>query len=238
MKAKPARRWLVVCFAVIVVLGACGPSQAELDAQSTQAAREIFSTQTQAAEYEHATQTAAAPTATPTPTSTPVPTATPTARPTNTAAPAVPGLYRSRQYGFQMEYPETWVPLPQQSDITAVFVDEATGSGLYIAEEDFIEIGLGESTLEQYAELTESYLTSLDGLEMISSEPAVIADGLPVMILDFSMTAEGETVRGRRLMYVYRDSVGFNATYLALEADFPALEPQIADSFDTFRVVE
>jgi hypothetical protein len=238
MKARPTYRWFLACLAIAAALGACGPSQEELDAQSTQAAREIFSTQTQAAEYEHGTQTAAAPTATPTPTPTPVPTATPTARPTNTAAPAVPGLYHSRQYGFQMEYPEAWSPLPQQEGVTAAYVDEATGSGLYIAEEDFVEIGLGESTLEQYVELTETYLTSLGGLEMISSEPAETANGVPVMILDFSMTVEDENLHGRRLMYVYQDSVGFNATYLTLEADFSALEPEIADSFDTFQMTE
>ncbi|MFZ5919243.1 MAG: hypothetical protein ACOYZ7_20115, partial [Chloroflexota bacterium] len=56
---------------LVLVLAACGPSQAELDAEATDIAASSF-----------ATQTAKAPTHTPTPTFTPTP--TPTATPTHT----------------------------------------------------------------------------------------------------------------------------------------------------------
>lgn len=69
-----ATRPFVVLLLAVAGLAACGPSQAELDAQATEVAESIF-----------ATQTAEAPTATPTPTATPAPTATPI--PTETPRP-------------------------------------------------------------------------------------------------------------------------------------------------------
>jgi len=67
---------LVVLLSAILV-AACGPSQAELDAQETKVAAAIF-----------ATQTAQAPTATPTPTPTDTPTPSPTPTPTDTPVPS------------------------------------------------------------------------------------------------------------------------------------------------------
>jgi hypothetical protein len=61
------------------IVTACGPSQAELDAQATEIAADIFGTQTAAAPTPTFT-----PTSTPRPTSTPVP--TPTPRPLSDAA--------------------------------------------------------------------------------------------------------------------------------------------------------
>jgi hypothetical protein len=66
--------FVLVCIIVVgVSLAACGPSQAELDAQATKVAADIF-----------ATQTAEAPTPTPIPTLTPTPTETPTPTPVPT----------------------------------------------------------------------------------------------------------------------------------------------------------
>lgn len=68
----------IISLLISVILSACGPSQAELDATATQVAANIF-----------ATQTAQAPTATPTFTPSPSPTATPTATPTPTSTPTI-----------------------------------------------------------------------------------------------------------------------------------------------------
>lgn len=80
-------------------LVACGPSQAELDAQATSIAADIF-----------ASQTAAAPTATPTITPTPVPTSTPTEtpRPTVTPYPLPDGWIDYSTSGFYIALPESW----------------------------------------------------------------------------------------------------------------------------------
>ena len=69
---------VLIYLLAVIILAACGPSQAELDAQATQVAADLS-----------ATQTAEAPTPTPTPTvtSTNTPTATHTPLPTNTPTP-------------------------------------------------------------------------------------------------------------------------------------------------------
>ena len=74
MEKKPSLILTLLLMAVLV--SACGPSQAELDAQATKVAAAIF-----------ATQTAEAPTATPTPTPTPSPTSTPTDTPAPSPTP-------------------------------------------------------------------------------------------------------------------------------------------------------
>lgn len=71
----------VLCLSTV----GCGPSQAELDAQATSIAADIFATQT--AEMPTATQTPVPPTSTSTPQATPTHTAIPTA--TATATPLV-----------------------------------------------------------------------------------------------------------------------------------------------------
>ena len=78
--------FVLVLLVIGIVLSACGPSPAELDATATQASAHIF-----------ATQTAQAPTATPT--STPNP--TPTARPSPTTTPEL------RLEDFSVEMPFT-----------------------------------------------------------------------------------------------------------------------------------
>ena len=72
---KPAL--ILVLLLMAGLAAACGPSQAELDAQATKVAAAIF-----------ATQTAEAPTATPTPTQTDTPTPTPRSTPTDTPTPS------------------------------------------------------------------------------------------------------------------------------------------------------
>lgn len=86
-----------------VILVACGPSQAELDAQATKVAADIFATQT----AEAPTPT---PTFTPTFTPTPTPTSTPTSIPTPTATPPplMSGWRGHAASGFYIALPERW----------------------------------------------------------------------------------------------------------------------------------
>jgi hypothetical protein len=90
------------------LLAACGPSQAELDATTTQMAKDIFSTQTAKAPTATETYTpspTATVTPTPTPTSTPTPTPTPTLTPT-------PGL---STIGLTLEdLPDGFVAMPPE----------------------------------------------------------------------------------------------------------------------------
>jgi hypothetical protein len=71
--------FVLICLLTSAILVACGPSQAERDAQATRIAVDIF-----------ATQTAEAPTLTNTPAFTPTPVVTPTPTPTLTPTPVTP----------------------------------------------------------------------------------------------------------------------------------------------------
>jgi tetratricopeptide (TPR) repeat protein len=82
---KPSIRFVLSSFLICTILAACGPSPAELDATSTQAAANIFATQTAQVLTATAMFTPS-PTATVTPTATASPTNTPTPNLAATAA--------------------------------------------------------------------------------------------------------------------------------------------------------
>jgi len=76
---------VLVCLLAVIILAACGPSQAEMDAQATQVAADPIATKIAAAPTPTPTNTPTftpAPMPTNTPTFTPTPTSTPTAKPT------------------------------------------------------------------------------------------------------------------------------------------------------------
>lgn len=89
---QPLRRKLCLLCIILVTLApnlaGCGPSEAQLSAQATQVAHDIFATQTAQAPTFTPTATAT-PTATNTPTSTPTETPTATATPTDTPTPTL-----------------------------------------------------------------------------------------------------------------------------------------------------
>ena len=208
----------------------CGASQAELDAEETKVALAIYSTQTKIAANIFATQTAEVPTLTPTATSTPTPTHTPTSTP-------IPlGLYESEQYPFSIEYPAEWSRMPKQAGITESFGDIDFGTGIFIAEEDLIAIGYGETTLEEYVELSLFVLNAQVGFELISEEQTVNANGLTIVILEGRL--EQLRMRFSKLIYLHEGKVAFNATYLAFENTHKELEPMIEASFNSFDVTD
>ena len=95
--------FLVVCISLV----ACGPSQADLNAQATESAVSIAQT-----------QTFQAPTLTPQPTKTPKPTLTPTLTrpPTDTLVPTPSMLtYSNAQWGYSIQYPSNWLLLEEQA---------------------------------------------------------------------------------------------------------------------------
>jgi branched-chain amino acid transport system substrate-binding protein len=113
-----AKTFLVfLCLSTGVVLAACGPSQEELDAQATEIAANVF-----------ATQTAEAPTVTPTFTPSPPPTATPTSTPTETAT-ATPSPTPTRTPSPTPSHTPSPTPTPDlcaiaitQEDLPADFI--------------------------------------------------------------------------------------------------------------------
>ncbi len=137
----------LVCLLASAVLVACGPSQAELDAQATRSAADAFATQTAEAPTPTLTPSATptptvtptpTPTSTPTPLPTDTPTSTPTATPTNTpTATATPTTQPSNTPTAPAppqpatEIPPTAPPAtappaaPPSSDVVAVFLTDA-----------------------------------------------------------------------------------------------------------------
>jgi hypothetical protein len=102
---KKKMPFILICLLTSAILVACGPSQAELDAQATKIAADIVATQT--AEAPTLTYT---PTPTDTPTNTPTFTLTPTDSPTPTDTPTP----------TPMPVPPTPTPVPPTPTLTPV----------------------------------------------------------------------------------------------------------------------
>jgi simple sugar transport system substrate-binding protein len=153
------------------------------------------------------------PTNTPTETPTPSPSATPT--PTLIPTPAIPlALYESEQYPFSIQYPADWIELPKEEDITAGYAED--GGSLFIDEEDFRSEGLGDVTLEEYAELVLAILKLEFPNYIIQSNQELITEqGLPIMMLEVIVNP-GERPEKilRRLIYVFEDQIIFNASLI------------------------
>jgi hypothetical protein len=144
--------------------------------------------------------------------------------------------YVSAQYPFAVQYPAEWSLEPSDETVTAQY--GGNNAGLAIAEEDLEAQGMGETTLQEYADLVVWVLSmSLEDFELISRHEGVNAQGLPVQVLAFS-AGPGGMLRGSRLVYVHEDRVAFSATYFALREGYGELESLIAYSFSTFEVRE
>jgi hypothetical protein len=228
------KNWRCVFLMIILSvswIAACGTSQAELDAQSTEVARTIYSTQTQIAKEIFATQTAAVPTSTST--------ATFTETPTNTATATLMPMkkYESGQYPFRIEIPAGWNRLPDQIGLTATFGDSSGGMSVMIAEEDLNEIGTGELTLDEYTDLILFNISGMEGFQILEREKTVNANGVPIMILETSFGPNG-IYHTKRLIYLHENVLAFNVTYIAFKENFEDLLPLIEQSFDSFQYVE
>lgn len=134
-------------------------------------------------------------------------------------------VYQSFTYPFSVQYPEDYVEENQAecTDIggTLCLFTADESEGLIITEEDLT--GLDEASLEQYADLVEvSVRENIAGIEIISRENVMTAQGLPAIVLEFAI-AELE-LWGRRLVYVHEDSAAFNVAYLGDEAQRPFTE--------------
>lgn len=110
--------FVLICLLASAILVACGPSQAERDAQATKIAADVFATQTAEAPTPTPTFTPTftptpTPTSTPTSTLTPTPSSTPTTTPTPTATPLpLPAGWRDHAAsGFHIALPERWESL-------------------------------------------------------------------------------------------------------------------------------
>ena len=170
----------------------------------------------------------------------PTPTPTPTpATATTVDSPFGPmAIYESALHSFSIQYPADWAAQPPGpiSDIAASFFG-TQGEILTIGEQDLAALGLGESTLSQYAEVVVSLTSaSLRGFQLVSRQQMETTGGLQVEVVEF--TAFGGGVGSTMLIYLHEGKIGFNAVYAALSARHQALKDLIAYSFDTLEVGE
>ena len=104
-----------------------------------------------------------------------------------------------------------------------------------VAEEDLATLGLGRLTLSQYVDAIIAS-ASASGAELVSREDHVTPQGLSAEVLEFTLLAG--VLRGRRIVYLHEETVGFSATYVAPNAGFGNLEALIEYSFSTFTVAD
>jgi len=110
---------LLVCLAVGLLLSACGPSPAELEAAATQIVSEAFATLT-------ASVPTSTPTATATSTSTPIPTATPTSTPVPTSTPTPTPIPMRVEADGSGDYPTLEEALQEAPEGAFIFLGPGT----------------------------------------------------------------------------------------------------------------
>ena len=127
------KRWIVLVFALLFVLSACGPSEGEMQATGTQVADEIFGTQTALAPTATSTNT---PSITPTPTETLTPTITPTI--TNTPSPPTATLTEAGVEKLLLCY-KAAVSLQVDWEVHRSVTDTWTADGQYRSTDDKVQ---------------------------------------------------------------------------------------------------
>lgn len=172
----------IISLLTVIFLAACGPSQAELDA-----------TITQVAAGEYMTQTAQAPTSTPTPTNTPLPTQTPTPTltPTSTKTPKpkateVPknftvetldngwSRYSYLEDGFEISLPPNWELL----DLSSGDLDQ-----IMLALEDHEQFGNIYSS-DYFRSLVAAGIKTFAVETSVKSLSAGIPTSLNILVMD------------------------------------------------------
>lgn len=121
--------------------------------------------------------------------------------------------WTSAQHPFEIQVPKDWTPatpseLTELGDATAAFYNQDLV--LAIVEEDLVEAGVGEATLEDYTTATTGVLTDQQ-LTVRGIEEATTLQGNPSSIIDGS--DEADFARFRRLVYLHDRTLGFNASF-------------------------
>ena len=104
---------------------------------------------------------------------------------------------------------------------------------MLIVEEDVLDFGLGELSLEEYAEVIETLvLIPLLGAEDIARQTVQLSQGLTA--IRFEMSYPGH--RLLRLIYLSDENIAFNITYSFPVAEFDRGRRLADYSFDSFHV--
>ena len=135
---------------------------------------------------------------------------------------------------YSIQVPEAWAELEWNESAGEVFYanDPGTDSQVVIVEEDVLALGLGELSLEEYAESIQSTVLIPLGAENITSELVQTAQGLTAIRMEMSFF----TYRSVRLIHLSDSNLAINITYVFPPDQF-AKGQHLADySFDTLSV--
>lgn len=215
------------------ILGACGPSQAELD-----------QTATTIAESAHATQTAKAPTSTPIPTLTPTPSATPTHTPTpqptatHTAIPSPTPFLAMEDVGIfaygvplYLEVPADW---EGQIDPQAAYTRAILSGGSAAVEVYIAQLQDGRTLLEYVEDDIDAQANQVPEFDLIIRERITNAQGVDLEIMTANQNP-GTAVTSRRMYFLHDSGIVFVITYFVFTDEFSDFESLIEYSFNTFR---
>ena len=133
-----------------------------------------------------------------------------------------------------MQVPEAWIELELDESLGQVLYahDPMTASQVIVAEEDTLAFGLGELSLDEYAEILESAVLIPLGAEDITSEHVQTEQGLSAIRMEMSFLG----LQAVRLIYLSASNLAINVSYVFLPEQSAAGQ-QLADySFGTLRL--
>ena len=223
----------------------CGPSQEQLDGTATDEAASAFATQTALAPTATPTLTHT-PKPSPTPTASPTPTLTPTSTPTPTNTPIPTPEVVMEDVGIQaygeplyMQVPAEWEGTVDPSDDYTVFWLNGDGVALEIIIADMKAFGYDQITLQDYIDrdiqALEEAVDTVPEFELISRETFFNSQGAEVNLITYSENLP-PLLTCKRLYYFHEKSVAFVLTFFGFEESMDEIEPIFDYSIDTFKV--
>jgi hypothetical protein len=136
--------------------------------------------------------------------------------------------WSSDDHPFELQIPKEWEAVPPSAlaEVGASAAFAKDDLALIIVEEDLVEAGIGETTLDNYTRFIESSLAT-DELTVESIDEGSTLQGEPAAILHGA--DEVDFIRSRQLVYLHELTVGFRAAFAG-----PKLRMQEADALTDF----
>lgn len=143
-------------------------------------------------------------------------------------------VYEDTDAGFSIQYPADWRQEVETGGTATRAVTDGEGRTFVVTIEDLEALGLGEMTLDEYADIVlAAARTRVSDIEVLSRKRIETETGQPALKLELSLV--NGRLLGSRFIYL-KGQQAFNATYTAPADAYEALQPLIEYSFSTFAV--
>ena len=135
---------------------------------------------------------------------------------------------------FSIQASASWIELELDETEGVVFyaLDPTTTSQVLIVEEDILDLGLGELTLDEYADAIESFVLIPSGAEDISRQTVRNEQGLLIIRFDMSIS----TQRVIRFINLIDNGIAINFSFVFPSEQFDQIEGLVEYSFNSFHV--